>query len=205
MAPGLTETSLLPLAVGSDGAELGAVFAELVSPGEGGIWDDSDMTIRVLVADDQAVVRAGFRVVLGSAADIEVVLWMLGWFLLGYFLFAGLLAAAGARVSRQEEVQSAINPVLTVLVVLFVLSVFLLGDDPESPLVIGLSLVPPFSPILMPARIALDVAPLWQVGAAAAVTIIAITAVVAIAGRVYAGAVLRTGSRVTLADALRPR
>ena len=31
------------------------------------------MTIRVLVADDQAVVRAGFRVVLGSAADIEVV------------------------------------------------------------------------------------------------------------------------------------
>lgn len=57
----------------SDGAELGAVFAELVSPGEGGIWDDSDMTIRVLVADDQAVVRAGFRVVLGSAADIEVV------------------------------------------------------------------------------------------------------------------------------------
>ncbi len=31
------------------------------------------MTIRVLIADDQAVVRAGFRVVLGSAADIEVV------------------------------------------------------------------------------------------------------------------------------------
>ncbi len=135
---------------------------------------------------------------------LSSVLWMLSWFLLGYFLFAGLLAAAGARVSRQEEVQSAINPVMTVLVVPFVLSVFLLGDDPESPLVIGLSLVPPFSPILMPARIALDVAPLWQIGAAAAVTIIAITAVVAFAGRVYAGAVLRTGSRVTLADALRP-
>ncbi|HXV93484.1 MAG TPA: response regulator transcription factor, partial [Pseudonocardia sp.] len=31
------------------------------------------MTIRVIVADDQAVVRAGFRVVLGAAADIEVV------------------------------------------------------------------------------------------------------------------------------------
>jgi hypothetical protein len=32
-----------------------------------------NMTIRMLVADDQAVVRAGFRVVLGSAANIEVV------------------------------------------------------------------------------------------------------------------------------------
>lgn len=31
------------------------------------------MSIRVLVADDQAVVRAGFRVVLGAARDIEVV------------------------------------------------------------------------------------------------------------------------------------
>lgn len=31
------------------------------------------MAIRVVVADDQAVVRAGFRAVLGAAADIEVV------------------------------------------------------------------------------------------------------------------------------------
>lgn len=31
------------------------------------------MTIRVLVADDQAVVRAGFRVILGAATGIEVV------------------------------------------------------------------------------------------------------------------------------------
>jgi DNA-binding NarL/FixJ family response regulator len=31
------------------------------------------MVIRVVVADDQAVVRAGFRVVLGAAGDIEVV------------------------------------------------------------------------------------------------------------------------------------
>jgi DNA-binding NarL/FixJ family response regulator len=29
--------------------------------------------IRVLLADDQALVRAGFRVLAGSAADIEVV------------------------------------------------------------------------------------------------------------------------------------
>ncbi len=128
---------------------------------------------------------------------LSSMLWMLGWFLLGYFLFAGLLASAGARVSRQEELQSVINPALTILIVSFVLSVFLLGDDPESTLVTGLSLVPPFSPILMPARIALDVAPLWQIGASAAMTIVAITALVAIAGRVYVGAVLRTGSRVS--------
>lgn len=135
---------------------------------------------------------------------LSSVLWMLVWFLLGYFLFAGLLAAAGALVSRQEELQSVINPTLTVLIVPFVLSVFLLGDDPESTLVSVLSLIPPFSPILMPARIVLDVVPLWQIGVSAAVTIVAITAVIALAGRVYAGAVLRTGSRVKLADALRP-
>ena len=31
------------------------------------------MTIRVLVADDQSMVRAGFRLLLGSQDDIEVV------------------------------------------------------------------------------------------------------------------------------------
>ncbi|MDQ5856129.1 MAG: D-alanine--D-alanine ligase, partial [Actinomycetota bacterium] len=30
VAPGLTETSLLPMAIESDGAQLGAVYAELI-------------------------------------------------------------------------------------------------------------------------------------------------------------------------------
>lgn len=97
-------------------------------------------------------------------------------------------------------VQSAINSVTTMLLVPVMVSVLLLGDDPESAWVTRLSLVPPFSPILMPTRIALDVTPLWQIGVSAAVTIVAITAV-AFAGRVYSGAVLRTGSRVRRADA----
>lgn len=42
-------------------------------PAERGFCDYPKVTIRVLVADDQAVVRAGFRVILGSATDIEVV------------------------------------------------------------------------------------------------------------------------------------
>lgn len=135
---------------------------------------------------------------------LSSVLWMLVWFLLGYFLFASLLAASAALVSRQEELQSVLNPALTVLIIPFMLSMFLLGDDSTSTVVSVLSLIPPFAPILMPARIVLDAVPLWQIGVSAALTILAITAVVALAGRVYAGAVLRTGSRIKLTDALRP-
>lgn len=155
-----------------------------------------------------AVLSAAALVAVSVTGVLTVPPWgalavLLGWYLLGYFLFAALFAGAGALVSRQEEVQSVISPVLALLIAPFLLGVSLLTENPESTLVTTLSMVPPFAPILMPARMVIDVAPWWQVAVAATATVAAIAVVVALAARVYSRTVLRTGARVRLADTLR--
>jgi len=131
------------------------------------------------------------------------ILGALGWYVLGFFLYAALLAAAGSLVSRQEELQSAITPISILPTIAFVVGVNLLIPNPTNTISTVLSLVPLFTPTLMPARIALGVAPAWQVVLAVVLMIAAILVVTWLAARIYRNAVLQTGARVRVLDALR--
>ncbi|MER7402534.1 ABC transporter permease [Streptomyces sp. NPDC000070] len=127
------------------------------------------------------------------------------WFLLGFFLFAAMLAAAAARVSRQEDLQGVVQPVMLLITMPFVLGIVLLSKDAHDPLIEWLSLVPPLSPILMPARMLLGIAPVWQIALSLVLAVAALAGMTRVAGRMYAGSVLRSGSRVPLTEALRLR
>ncbi|MCE3551264.1 ABC transporter permease [Pseudonocardia sp. RS11V-5] len=125
------------------------------------------------------------------------------WYLLGFFLYASVYAAAGSMVSRQEELQSLVAPIMFPLLMPFVFAVSVLPGDPRNTLATVLSFVPFFAPTLMPARQALGVAAWWEVLIAVALTLAAIVGVVAVAARIYRNSVLRTGARVGWAEALR--
>ncbi|MEU7524961.1 ABC transporter permease [Saccharothrix sp. NPDC042600] len=125
------------------------------------------------------------------------------WYLLGFFLYATVFAAAASLVSRQEELQSVLTPISMAIVIAFVVGINLMIQDASDSLVAVLSVLPPFAPILMPGRMAMGVAPAWQVVLAVVLALAAIAAITWLGGRVYANAVLRTGARVRLRDALR--
>jgi ABC-2 type transport system permease protein len=127
------------------------------------------------------------------------------WYLLGFFLFAALYAAIGSTVSRQEELNSVVTPLIFVLLIPFILVVNLLPNDPRNPIAAVLSFVPFFSQTVMPARYALGVAPPWEVAVAAGIALVALVVVVRVAARVYENSILRTGARVGLREALRNR
>ncbi|GAA4612195.1 ABC transporter permease [Saccharopolyspora hordei] len=159
----------------------------------------------VLIAGAALVATgAAGMLALPSATLVGTLLWALVWFLLGYFTYATVLAAASSLVSRQEELQNVVSPVIMVLVVPFVLGVSLLPGSPESTTAAVLSMVPGLSPTLMPMRIALGVAAPWEIAVSLVLGVLALALLLRLGGRVYAGAVLRTGSRVKLRDALRP-
>jgi ABC-2 type transport system permease protein len=133
---------------------------------------------------------------------VGTVLWLLFWFVLGYALFASLFAVAASLVSRQEDLGSVLTPASLVLVAGFIVALQA-ASDPESTLAVVTSYVPGLSPMVMPVRQAAgEVAP-WEVGVAVLLMLVAIALVVRLGGRVYSGALLRTGGRTKLKEALR--
>lgn len=132
--------------------------------------------------------------ILGVAAQVLV------WFLLGFAFYACLFAALASLVSRQEEVQNVTTPLSVLLLGSFFLAIAALSS-PDSTLVRVTSIVPPFSTMVMPIRWAAGEAPLWELGLAIVLMLLAAAALVRLAGRVYAGAVLRSGPKVKLSDA----
>lgn len=120
-------------------------------------------------------------------------------FLGGYFLYAALYAAVGAMCSTEEEAQQAQFPVVLLLVVpvLFLVHVI---ENPSSSTAVVASLVPFFSPILLYARVATGAVPAWQIGAALLLLLGGVLVVAWLAGRIYRVGILMQGKRPTLPE-----
>ena len=133
---------------------------------------------------------------------IGTVLIAVAWFVLGYALYSALFAAAASLVSRQEDLGSVLTPVSLIPVVGLVISIQA-AQDPTSTLARVTSLIPGVSPMVMPVRQAAGEAAAWEVGLAVLLMLVAIAVIVRVGGRIYAGALLRTGGKVKLREALR--
>ena len=127
---------------------------------------------------------------------------MLGFFVLGFAFYASLFAVAGSLVSRMEELQNAIVPINLVILVSFFISIGAL-QNPDGTVVRVASLLPTSSALAMPVRIVLGSAAPWEIALSIGASVAAVIVLVPLAGRLYAGAVLRTGARVTVRDAWR--
>lgn len=129
-------------------------------------------------------------------------LWLVMWFVLGYSLYSVVYAAFGALASRVEDASSAAAPISIALFAGYFAALSAI-QSPDSSLAKVLSFLPPTAPMVMPLRMTLTNVPIWQVLTAAVLTGTTVWLLVRLAGRVYAGAVLRTGTRIRLRAAWR--
>jgi ABC-2 type transport system permease protein len=158
----------------------------------------------------QLITIASFAIVLALATGVHfaagTAIWaallVLGWFILGYAFYASLFAAAGSLVSRMEELQNVIVPINLTILVSFIISISSL-QDPNSTVAVVASILPVSAALAMPVRIVLGAATGWQIALSLTLLIGSAVALVPVGGRLYEGAVLRTGSRVKLRDAWR--
>jgi ABC-2 type transport system permease protein len=121
------------------------------------------------------------------------------YFLLGYFLFATLAAFLGSLVSRIEDVQQLISPMIFLIVGAFMIAMFGL-TNPETPFITISSYIPFFTPMIMFLRVGMLNIPTWEIGLSIALLLVSIALLAIFGARVYKGGVLIYGKSSSIKD-----
>ncbi|GAB3648356.1 ABC transporter permease [Glycomyces tarimensis] len=156
-----------------------------------------------------AIVAVGLGVAAGTGmldnlpeGTASAALSSIGWWLIAFALFGTLAGGVGSLVSRQEDAGSVLTPLIMSLTLSYVGAIFLL-NAPTSTFAQALSIVPPFSAIAMPTRMAIATVPAWEIALSIGLLALAAVGALAMGAQLYKRSVLYTGSRLKLTEALR--
>ena len=111
----------------------------------------------------------------------------------------------GSLASRVEDASNASMPVTMTATACYLASILLVTQEPDGLLARLLTFFPPAAPMVVPLRTALGAIEPWEIGLSILLMVVTIWALFVVGARVYAGAVLQTGSRMKLRDAWRAR
>lgn len=125
------------------------------------------------------------------------------WFALGFALYAVAYAAAGALASRQQNADTAGQPVTYTLLVAYFAGYVAVAANSSGLVANVLTVFPLTAPLVLPARSALVGVPLWEHALALVLVLASIYALVRFAGRVYAHGLLHAGPRLSARAAWR--
>lgn len=133
-----------------------------------------------------------FTFIFTEVIEVSLLLYALLFIILGYFVYGGLAAMVGALVSRAEEVNQAIQPLIFLAMIAFFLSIVAL-NAPELTVFRVLSYIPFFTPQLLFLRIGMGTVPGWEIWVIIFILIISAVLINLLAARVYKGGVLMYG------------
>ena len=142
-----------------------------------------------------------------SSFTLERAIIIIAYFILGYFLYAVLNAVCGAAVSKIEDVNSAMMPVMLISMISFYIGYFtaLSASGTESLLQKVAIYIPFCSPFIVPFKILNGDVPAVDILISLALLVAAIVAIAAISIKIYTRSVLHYGNRLKLKDMLKLR
>jgi ABC-2 type transport system permease protein len=139
--------------------------------------------------------------VLHGTTTVSIVATLV-WLVLGYAFYSWVYAAAGSMVSRQDQVQSLAFPLALPVIFGYIVSLSAATSGNPNLLVHVLAYLPPTAPLAMPTLIGLGAVTWWQVAVSAVISVACTVVVARTAASVYQRAILQTGRRVRLREAL---
>lgn len=139
-----------------------------------------------------------------AAISLQAVWVILVYFISGYMLYGALFAAAGSLVSRQEEVNQAISPMM-LLIVVGLMVAYVVMAIPNSMAAKILFLIPLTSPYVAMPRILMGDPAVWEV--MLSIVLLLATGLLAMfmAGKVYRHGVLMYGQKAGFLSMFRLR
>lgn len=134
-----------------------------------------------------------------SSTSVSIYFYAILFFILGYFLYATIAAMLGSLVSRVEDVQQLIFPMIMLVMVAFLIAIFGLGA-PEAKFITITSFIPFFTPMIMFLRVGMLDVPVWEVIVSVGLLIGTIILLGILGARIYRGGVLMYGPSRSLKD-----
>jgi ABC-2 type transport system permease protein len=150
-----------------------------------------------------------FEIIQFILHDIEwgtIFIFFVIYFLGGYLLYGGLMAAIGAAVDEETDTQQFLIPI-TIPMIFALTMITKVVDDPSSSLAFWLSEIPFTSPIIMMVRIAMGVGDssveVWEIILSLLILISTFIATTWFSGKIYKKGILSFGKKASYRDLLK--
>ena len=135
--------------------------------------------------------------IVGTLTDTSYLAMLFGCLLLfvvgGFLLYAALYAAAGSAVDSVQEGQQY-NTIIMMPIILAMLVMTTIFNDPNSPLAFWASMIPLTSPIVMIARIPFGI-PTWEIVVSLSVLYVSFVLLTWLAARIFRIGIFMHGKR----------
>ncbi|MCJ7567716.1 MAG: ABC transporter permease [Anaerolineales bacterium] len=132
-----------------------------------------------------------------------IAVWLL-YFLLGYALYASLMAGIGALVPDIKAGSQASGVVMIPLILGYMLSVMPFSIEASNGLLItAISLIPLTSPVPMIMRLTVGVVPFWQLALSLGLMVISVVLVIRAVGKIFRAQMILSGQPFTVRRYLR--
>ncbi len=123
-----------------------------------------------------------------------LILFILG----GFLLYSAMFAAIGSAVDNVQDAQQLQTPV-TLPIILALLMMLAVINDPNSPVAFWFSMIPLTSPIVMMARIPYDI-PMWEIILSLGILYASFMVMVWLAAKVYRVGIFMYGKKPTIKE-----
>ncbi len=126
---------------------------------------------------------------------VELLVYLFVFFILGFLIYAFLFGAVGSTVSKLEDINTAITPIMILfLVQFFIVNTSLSSGETETTLLKACSFIPFTSPMAMFTRIALSTVPMWEIILSIVILVASVFGVGMVSAKIYRMGVLLYGT-----------
>jgi ABC-2 type transport system permease protein len=129
-------------------------------------------------------------------------LHFVAFFILGFMVYASFYAALGAAFNNLQEAQQVAGT-MSILFAIPAVVMPMVINSPSSSVSTVMSLIPLFTPILMPLRIFVETPPVWQIAVSYVLTIGFLLLMVWFCSRIYRIGILMYGKKPTIPELVR--
>ena len=163
-----------------------------------GIW----FAVVAIYASSQMAAKVGVHGWSSLHIQPSQIVFFVLYFVLGFLFYSALSCGLGACMSTEQEMNQFSMVITLPLIVSFTMFSYVLAN-PSSALSVGMSLFPPFTPLIMCLRMGVQMPPLWQLVLSIVLMLVAIYIVLWVSSRIYRIGILMYGKRPNLPEILR--